>query len=221
MNTVVYFLITPWGELGNDDWWLRDQSVFRLLSTHHWVWLEFEVRGHKHKQTLTCTPKLLHAPRASGDKMFVTAAAAAVCMSIPFLPPTIWLPLDLVQVSSVTVTILVCVCFFFFLWFYSPGPPSGPLATGPKPLALFRDFTSHSVWKEVLLTVSSEWWELPVKEVSTEVWKLMYWICCSTGWEGQEGGEGVRTTVLGEEMEMYGETDRCKIQGEREKRAND
>lgn len=27
--------------------------------------------------------------------------------------------------------------------------------------------------------------------------------------------------VWGEEMEMFGETDRCKIRGEREKRGND
>lgn len=112
---------------------------------------------------------------------------------------------------------------FFFFWFYSPGPPPGPRAAGLKPLALFRDFTSHSVWKGVLLTVSSEWQELPLKEVSTgeahrDVWRLMYWICCSTGWEGQAGGGGVRTTVWGEEMEMFGETDRCRIRGERERK---
>lgn len=105
-------LITPSVKLEDDDWWLRDQSVFRLLSAHHWGWLEFEVRGHKHKQALTCTPKLSRAPHASGDKMFVIAAAAAVCMSISLLPPTIWLPPDLAKVSSVTVTILICVFFF-------------------------------------------------------------------------------------------------------------
>lgn len=203
------FLITPSGESGNDDWRLRDD----------------EVRGHKHKQALTCTHAVTLARSSCLRRQeFVTAAAAALCMSISLLPPTIWLPPDPIQVSSVTVTILMCV--FFFFCFFSPGPPPGPRAAGLKPLALFRDFTSHSVWKGVLVTVSSDWQELPLKEVSTgeahrDVWRLMYWICCSTGWEGQAGGGGVRTTVWGEEMEMFGETDRCKIQGEREKRGND
>lgn len=68
--------------------------------------------------------------------------------------------------------------------------------------------------------------EVSTGEAHRDVWRLMYcWICCSTGGEererGREGGGRVRTLVWGEEMEMYGETDRCKIRGGRGKRGND
>lgn len=103
-----------------------------FLSAHHWSWLEFEVRGREHKQALACTANLSCAPHASGDKMFVsTAAAASVCTSISLLPPTIF---DCLPVSyeSALWQPTVLVCLFSSSGFYSPGPPSGPPCYGAK-----------------------------------------------------------------------------------------
>lgn len=228
INTAVYFLITPWEESG--EWMIDGSGISLFLASfplfHHWGWLEFEVWGREHKQAFTPS---LHAPHASGDTMFVSRAAASVCMSISLLSCKIVLLPNHVQISFVTAIILM---YFLFCGFLVQDHREGPHAAGLKPLALFRDSTSHAVWKgspaQCLLTA---WQELPVRQVSTggahrDVWRLMYcWICCSTGGGRRRGTRerrrGLRAVVWEDEMEMYGVSDRCKIWDGRGKGGND
>lgn len=60
--------------------------------------------------------------------------------------------------------------------------------------------------------------DVSTAEAHKDVWGLMFcWIRCSTG--GREVGEDRRenSSFWGKEMEIYRESDRCKIQGGRRK----
>lgn len=201
------------GIRGMNDRWLRDQSVFSLLSSLSSLRL-IRIRGLG-----TWTQTSVHAKSTCSSCLRRHDVCRYSCRLSVY-----------VYLSPLLQNIILM--YFLFCGFLVQDHREGPHAAGLKPLALFRDSTSHAVWKgspsQCLLTA---WQELPVRQVSTggahrDVWRLMYcWICCSTGGGRRRGTRerrrGLRAVVWEDEMEMYGVSDRCKIWDGRGKGGND